>query len=146
VQHHFDLPGGHAWAWERSRPFEEERDRRNVESLVSRAHGLIGKRDTKELVKMLSLKHAELASGWRASRDDVEGEILGEVGDLYAEGDFALEPLRLDRLVFERRFGGKLVHVRDADGRAPIRAAAAGKVFALPLGVACIDDVWMVVR
>ncbi len=146
VEHRLDLPDARAWAWDRGRALDEERDRRGIETVVAKLHGLIEKRDTKELVKMLALKHTELATGWRASRDDVEGEILGELADLYAEPDFTVEPLRLDRLLLERRCGGRLVHVRDMDGRPPIRATAAGKAFALPLGLACLDDAWLVVR
>lgn len=146
LAHRFRLEDAAAVVWREARPLDDAVDRLLLEALVTRVHGAVERRDTKELAKLLAVKHADLARGWRTPKEDVELEILGELGDLYAESDFRLEPLRVEQLVLEPRFAGKLVHVRAPDGGPPIRASGGGKVLAVPLGVSCLDKVWTIVR
>jgi hypothetical protein len=145
VNHRFRFPRFERGPWDGAKPYSDA-DRPALEALFVHAQEAARSRDVPALRALLARKVTDLAPGFEQSRDDLETELLGEMAEMWAEPDFRLAPVGLDDLHLETRLEGRLVHLRDRDGRPPLRLHGGRFVLSLPLALSCIDGAWTVVR
>jgi len=133
------------WSWLGARAFEPG-DRKHVEDVVMALHGALERKDITAIKTGMSTMLTERALALEVARDDCEEAYLAELGDYLTEDDWVVHELHHGDLVLVPDHGGRVVHVRDREGRAPLRATAGGRIFTLPLSVANLGGTWCIVR
>jgi hypothetical protein len=135
------------WAWEGATPFgTDPGDERAALDPIRRLYRALDERDLGAVARELSLRHTELGLAVEVPRDEVEADALEVLGSLMADPDAKLQPLSERDIVLDPRFAGRLVHVRDRDGRPPIRYSIGDRVASLPVSVAHLGDGFRIVR
>lgn len=133
------------WSWLSARPYEAG-DRKHVEDVVMALHGALERKDLTAIKTSMSTMLTERALALEASRDDCEEAYLAEIGDYLTEEDWEVDELNHGDLVLVPDHGGRVVHVRDREGRAPLKAIADGRRFSMPLSIANLNGTWSIVR
>ena len=145
LEHRFRVAEPRRWGWHGARPYRDE-DRRRIEAAVLLAHAAVGDKDTSSLELLLTRKITELAIGYEMQRAQLLDQMVAEWADVMSASDYQVMPLRGRDLVLEPALGGRVVHVRGADGRPAIVATGGGLVQTLPLSLSCLEEEWVTVR
>lgn len=145
VDHSFRVAECLPAPWDHGRAYRDE-ERPALDGLFLRLHHAIASRDPDALRLLLARKIADLSAAFQQSPSGLEAEVLAELGELWDQPDFRIQPAALQELVVDARLGGRLVHLRDRSGRPPIFASAGKRIVTMPASMSFVDNAWTLVR
>jgi hypothetical protein len=138
-----------SWCWERARPWDRPTQEGELRAVVAAHHAAFAARNLRPLHTAARLAIEERAVAQARPVDDVRAAWLAGLSEAFVDDTFRPDPLREDELSFEPAFGGRVVHVRAAAGRHPLRGRRGvdlERAVVLPLSFAHLDGQWQVVR
>lgn len=122
------------WSWEDATPFTPA-ERPDVESLVTKLHAALERRDVVAASALFEIHDAEMDRALDLPPGSHAAVFRAQLNGVFSAPDFRMEPLDAERLVLTPRSGGRLVDVRGPSGAPAVRGSGSGGPIELAFAV-----------
>jgi hypothetical protein len=135
--------------WTKAKPVPlDSAAREAILGLVKDYHAAYVRKDRVRLHDMLLFAALEAARTRYYAEKEARKMLESGLAEMLSDRNFAMEPLKIDRIVMKPIADGRVIRVTDENGDAPVRTKKMndGGLLEFPVYAARIDGKWMLVR